>query len=172
LLDLGGNNGKYSRLATENGIYSVCADLDPFCVEENYVSSKKGADANMLPILLNLGAPSPDAGWNGIERDSIFRRVRPDMTLALALIHHLRIGMNVPMSFLVSFFKRFPGKLIIEFVPKEDPMVKKLLSGREDHFSDYSLENFERSFGHSFKILETSDVPGTSRKLYLLKNEI
>ncbi len=172
VLDLGGNNGKYSRISSEMGIYSVCIDSDPYCVDENYLASKERGDSSILPLLLDLSSPSPDIGWNGVERDSIFRRIRPDMTLALALLHHLRIRTNAPIPALVKFFERFTGNIIIEFVPKEDPMAEKLFEEKNDNFRDYTKENFEKCIERSFKIVHKAAIPGTLRALYLLNNEI
>ena len=170
LLDLGGNNGKYSRLATANGVYSVCADIDPFCVDENYLSSKERGDALMLPLRLNLASPSPDIGWAAKERSSFFKRVKPDMVLALALVHHLRIGSNVPLEWIADFFAQFGGSLLIEFVPKSDPMAQKILRNRADIFFDHTVEGFEQCFRRHFEIIDKTRIPQTERILYLLRS--
>ncbi len=169
LLDLGGNTGKFSRLATQKGIYSVCADVDGACVEQNYRESKAKPDENMLPLLLDLSNPSGGLGWKNKERNAFFDRVKPDLILALALIHHLRITHHVPLSLLASFFSENTQNLMLEFVPKEDPMAQKLLQHREDVFHDYDEKNFEKCFGEHFSIERKTPLPETKRTLYCLK---
>ncbi|HRK61079.1 MAG TPA: SAM-dependent methyltransferase [Candidatus Omnitrophota bacterium] len=169
-LDLGGNDGKFSRIASELGSYTLCVDLDANCIERNYLSSKTNGDRNMLPVFLDLSKPSPQIGWSCTERDSFFNRVAPDLTMALALIHHLRISLSVPLDLIALFFSKIKGYLIIEFVPKDDPMVQKLLLTREDIFWDYSEENFKKCFGQYFRFVEQVQIPGTNRNLCLLQS--
>ena len=170
-LDLGSNNGKFSRLFTKKNILCVSVDSDPFCVDENYALSKRTPDPNMLPLLMDLTNPSSDLGWAGGERDSFFKRVNPGLVMALALVHHLRIGNNVPTEMIADFFHDIAPLLIIEFVPKEDPMVRKLLASRDDIFHDYDAGAFEAAFNRGFEILRKSPVAGTPRILYYLKRK-
>lgn len=171
VVDLGSNNGKFSRLFTKKNILCLSVDSDPFCVDENYSLSKKAPDPNMLPILMDLANPSSDLGWGGGERDSFFKRVNPGLVMALALVHHLRIGNNVPTEMIADFFREIAPSLIIEFVPKEDPMVRKLLANRDDIFHDYDTGAFEAAFGRGFEIVRKASVAGTSRILYYLNRK-
>ena len=46
--------------------------------------------------------------------------------------------------------------MVIEFPKREDPMVRRLLSGkREGSNSDYELETFERELGKRFEVSNT-----------------
>ena len=92
------------------------------------------------------------------------------MVLALALIHHLAISNNTPLGKISQFFSRLGSKLIIEFVPKEDSQVARLLATREDIFNDYHVEGFERAFSQHFDVLERLPIEGTERTLYVLAN--
>jgi len=170
-LDLGANTGKFGRLATQMGVYCVGSDLDASCVEENYLLSKSKQDEKMLPLLMDLSNPAGGLGWQAQEREPFFQRVKPDLTMALALIHHLRITHNIPLDLLSVFFSQITKNLIIEFVPKEDPMAQKLLQNREDIFHDYREENFERSFASHFSIDHKIKLPETHRTLYHLKSK-
>ena len=60
-------------------------------------------------------------------------------------------------------------RAIVEFVPKHDPQVKKLLASREDIFPNYTREGFKSSFGAVFDLLESNPVPDTDRVLYLME---
>ena len=169
MLDLGGNNGKFSRIFSKKGVLSVSVDSDPYCVEENYLGSKRECDKHMLPLVIDLTNPPQDLGWSGNEREAFFKRVRPDLVMALALIHHLRITHNVSMAFIADFFFKIAPALIIEFVPKSDSMSQKLLANRDDIFHDYDEDHFEAAFGRTFEVVRKTRIPQTQRTLYFLR---
>lgn len=166
--DLGANTGIFSRIAAAKGAQVVSFDLDPSCVEENHDSCVKGGVANILPLVMDLANPSPAIGWEHKERASLVDRGPADVALALALVHHLAIGNNVPLERIALFFRRICRSLIIEFVPKEDPQVKRLLASREDIFPEYTKEGFETAFGKYFTVRETAGIEGTGRIVYLM----
>ena len=96
-------------------------------------------------------------------------RAEPDLVLGLALLHHLRITGNIPLRRLAAFFAQLSRHLLIEFVPRHDPLVKRLLAGRKDTFGDYDRDSFESCFGQHFEPAWQTDVPGTARTLYLFR---
>jgi len=167
--DLGANNGLFSRLAVANGAYTVACDVDPSAVEKNYVRCKKEQNSSLLPLIVDLTNPSPSLGWAHTERKSLLERGPTDLVLALALIHHLAISNNVPLDNLARFFASCGKSLIIEFVPKQDSQVQKLLASRKDIFPEYTQECFERDFGRYFSIERSVPVPETSRVIYLMR---
>jgi ribosomal protein L11 methylase PrmA len=167
--DLGANNGVFSRVAGETGAYVVSSDIDPAAVEQNYRQMKSEKSENLLPLLLDLTNPSPAIGWANAERDSFAVRGPADMVLALALIHHLAISNNVPLPQLAGFFASYGRWLVIEFVPKPDSQVQRLLVSREDIFSNYTRDGFESAFRSRFKICEAVNVRESERVLYLME---
>jgi hypothetical protein len=168
--DLGANNGVFSRVAGEVGAYVVSSDIDPAAVEQNYRQIKEEKTENLLPLLLDLTNPSPSIGWANEERDSFGGRGPADMVLALALIHHLAISNNVPLPQLADFFAKTGKWLVIEFVPKADTQVQKLLVSREDIFPTYTRDGFEAAFKQRFKICEAVNVREAERVLYLMES--
>lgn len=169
--DLGANNGLFSRLASDRGIFTVAFDIDPAAVELNYRQVRKRGERRLLPLLLDLANPSPGLGWSGSERDSLFNRGPVDCVLALALIHHIAISNNVPFHQLAAFLAEICRRnLIIEFVPKSDSQVQRLLRSREDIFSDYDRASFERVFEKRFSIRKAETIAGTERTLYLMES--
>jgi len=168
--DLGANTGVFSKISAKRGIQTLSADGDPVAVERLYQECKKDGEKNILPLIMDLTNASAAIGWVNRERMSFSERGPADMVLALALIHHLAIGNNVPMEGIVRFFRQLCRFLIIEFVPKQDSQVKRMLSSREDIFDHYSAETFEREFLRDFKILKSVEIKGTSRTLYLMQN--
>jgi len=167
--DLGANTGRYSRLAADRGIYTVSFDVDPACVERNYRQVRKANESHLLPLVLDLVNPSPALGWAHEERASLTERRSADLVMALALIHHIAISNNVPLTRVARYFARLCEHLIIEFVPKSDPKVKVLLATREDVFPDYSQDGFENAFRESFEILDVHPVKGSDRTIYLMR---
>lgn len=167
--DMGANTGVFTRIAAAKGIPSISFDIDPAAVEKNYRQTKTAKEKHILPLVMDLTNPSPSLGWNHSERDSLAERAPADMVFALALIHHLAISNNVPLSQIAEFFHGLGKWLVIEFVPKSDSQTKKLLASREDIFDQYTIEGFENCFKKDFVIREKVDLPETNRRLYLLE---
>lgn len=167
--DLGANTGRFSRVAAARGIPTVAFDIDPGCVELNYREVVQNGETQILPLLLDLNNPSPGNGWQNRERASFLSRGPVDAVLALALIHHLAIANNLPLLSIADFMHRVGRSLIIEFVPKDDPQVVRLLASREDIFLDYHQHEFERCFRQYFDIEASAPVPDSGRVLYLMR---
>jgi ribosomal protein L11 methylase PrmA len=168
-IDLGANDGSFSRIAAAEGALVLSCDIDPLAVERNYRQVKAGMEAQLLPLLIDLTNPSPGLGWANAERSAFAERAQADVGLALALIHHLVIAANVPIGMVADYFARLVPKLIIEFVPKSDSQVERLLTTREDIFDDYTPEGFEAAFGERFEIKRQEPIAGTTRLLYLME---
>lgn len=169
--DMGANNGVFSRVAAADGINTISCDVDPAAVEKNYRLVRRDGERQILPLCLDLTNPSPAIGWANEERFSLCQRGPADAVLALALIHHLAISNNLPFSHIAKFFSRLARFLIIEFVPKEDSQVQRLLKTREDIFPDYTRELFELAFGCEFRILKSQPLAGTHRTMYLMERK-
>ncbi|HJR19496.1 MAG TPA: SAM-dependent methyltransferase [Actinomycetota bacterium] len=168
--DLGGNVGAFARIATAQGIPTVCFDIDPGCVEAAYRDAVvRDGDANLLPLVMDLTNPSPRIGWENTERDSLADRGPADLALALALVHHLAIGNNVPLERVADFFADLTDKLIIEFVPKSDPKAIVLLRARDDIFPHYTADGFEAAFSKRFNIERREPIVSSERSLYLMR---
>jgi ribosomal protein L11 methylase PrmA len=171
VFDFGANTGFYSRLATtRTAAYVVALDLDHAAVERHFRACVQRGETRILPILQDLRNPSPPSGWHHAERRSLAARGPADLGLALALVHHLAIGGNVPMPDIAAFFRQMCSSLIVEFVPKEDSQVERMLALREDVFKDYSRETFEDAFGRYFDIEQSATIDGTHRTLYLMRH--
>lgn len=167
--DLGANTGFFSRIAAQHGIPTLAFDIDPSAVEQNYLTIRESGESNLLPLVLDLTNPSPDIGWHNQERMSLAARGPADAIFALALIHHLAISNNVPMNMLAEFFSSLGQWLVIEFVPKSDSQVKRLLASREDIFPGYTTENFEKVFTKKFDIHSGEQIRDSDRRLYLME---
>jgi hypothetical protein len=167
--DLGANVGRFSRLASGQGALTISMDMDPAAVERNYLSVRETREAHLLPIIVDLTNPSSSIGWAGDERESLERRGPADALLALALIHHLAIGNNVPLERISEWFSRLARAAIVEFIPKTDSQVQRMLATRLDVFGDYSEAAFESAFTRHFIIEARVPIAGTERVLYRLR---
>jgi hypothetical protein len=172
LWDLGSNDGKFSRIASNMNILTISSDFDPAAVEKNYLLLKKNNDKYLLPLVIDLMNPSPSLGWQNKERNSFIERGPAETVLALALVHHLAISNNLPFSKIAYFFSKICKLLIIEFIPKNDSQVKKLLDTREDIFLNYNQRCFEKEFAEFFKIKESIKIINSERVIYLMENNI
>ncbi len=166
LWDLGANTGLFSRLAAAQGVNTIAFDSDAACVERNYQAARQDGTHNLLPLLMDLTNPTPALGWENTERMAFVGRGQPEAVLALALVHHLALGNNLPLDRIARFFAGLSSNLIIEFVPKNDSNAQKLLRVREDIFPDYTQQEFERAFSACFTIVQTEAMSNSNRVLY------
>ncbi|MBA3994096.1 MAG: SAM-dependent methyltransferase [Cyanobacteria bacterium DS2.3.42] len=169
VFDFGANCGRYSRVAADLGAMTISLDMDPLCVQKNFLDAASHRDDRILPLVIDLTAPTPSIGWSNNERSSLIERGPCDTGLALALVHHLAIANNVPFARIAEFFSLICKNLIIEFVPKSDVQVKRLLASRKDIFETYTQEHFESEFLKFFEIIELKSLEESGRILYLMK---
>lgn len=170
VIDLGANAGEYSRIAQEAGARVIAVDGDPSAVERAFARFSRAPDPTaVLPLWIDLANPSPAQGWAHGEWPALTERPQADVVLALALIHHLAIGNNVPIPAVLDYLMRLGRRAIVEWVPKEDPQVMRLLSSRVDIFSEYSEERFRDAAQGRCRIVSRTPVGSSGRVLYLLE---
>lgn len=167
-LDMGANTGRYSALLAPHFDTVVAADIDPLAVERHYQRLRQDGPTNILPLVLDLGNPSPALGWANAERDAFAPRMQADFVTGLALIHHLVMTAGIPLPLVADYFAsllREGGHVCMEFVPKEDSQVQRLLAARPDIFPDYTLEGFLRAFSQRFTLVSRLPIKGSLRTL-------
>jgi SAM-dependent methyltransferase len=165
--DVGCNNGRHARIAAEGGRHVVAIDADQGPVELLYRALRDAGDGRILPLTMNIADPSPGLGWRGLERKPLPARGRPDLVLALALVHHLAIGSNVPVTEIVDWLAALGGALLVEFPTREDPMVQQLLAPkRKGLHADYEREFFERCLHDAFDVRRSERLGSETRILY------
>jgi SAM-dependent methyltransferase len=170
--DLGCNEGRHARIAAEHAEYVVAMDADSLVVDRLYRALRDENESRILPLTVNVVDPPPALGWRGRERRPLPDRGRPDLTLALALIHHVSIGGNVPIAELLDWLQGATGSLVVEFVSPEDPMARRLLARKRpgDH-PDYRADWFEQCLKERFDVVRSEPLSrqGTARTLYLAR---
>lgn len=165
MYDIGCNSGDYSKAAIEAGAARVIGfDFDHGALELAY-GRAKAEKLPFLPLWLDAANPSPAQGWAQQERMGLSSRARPAVLVALAFIHHIAIGRNVPLDMATDWLVSMAPTGIVEFPHKSDPMVQTLLSQREDIFPSYDNDHFAQLLGSRARIVETVDVLPT-RTLY------
>jgi hypothetical protein len=169
--DLGANTGKFSRLASAREIRTIAFDVDPAAVERSYREAVQAGERNLLPLVLDLNNPSSAIGWASEERMSLEERGPADLLLVLALVHHLAIGNNVPLPRIASWLASLGRQLVIEFVPKSDSQVQRLLAAREDVFPNYTQRMFEQAFAQDFDTVDVTPIAGTERTIYFMRRK-
>ncbi|MFH1459328.1 MAG: class I SAM-dependent methyltransferase [Candidatus Omnitrophota bacterium] len=169
--DLGANTGIFSQIAQEKGIFTLSLDKNESCIEKNYHQCQNANLKNILPLVVDIANPSPSLGWANQERDSLVKRGPADMVFVLGLMHHLRITDNICFENLAKFFSQICKWLIIEFIPKNDSQVEKMLKDRKDIFDDYYQSQFENVFQRYFELQKCKDITQSLRKIYLFKQK-
>jgi ribosomal protein L11 methylase PrmA len=169
--DMGCNDGAYARIAAEHCDQVVAFDSDHATVDALYRGLREeGGKQRILPLVADLADPSPGLGWRGLERRRLEDRGSPDMVLALALIHHVSITANVPVAEFLDWLASLEARAVVEFPTREDPMVRRLLSGkREGSNGDYELEAFEAALEARFAVERREALPSGTRILFQVR---
>jgi hypothetical protein len=167
--DLGANTGVFSAVAAEAGYRVYAFDADLAAAERHFQALTKTGRKDTTPLVMDLADPSPSQGWHERERQGLVERANADVVLALALVHHLAIGRNVPLPMVLELFADLAADAIVEWVPREDPMVKRMLASREDVFDDYTEEGFRAAAESRFEVTAREPIEGSGRVLYSLR---
>ncbi len=165
-LDLGCNDGLFSKILAETGTPVIAVDSDWRCIDKLYCDHP----ANILPLCIDLANPTPASGFRNAERASFTDRAASDLVIALALVHHLTLRHNIPLPLIADYFSQLVNKyLIIEFVPASDIKAQQLTARKTTQPVGYDVASFETAFSRHFRIEKKDRIPATERQLYLMK---
>ena len=168
VLDLGANDGRFSRVAVGAGAsLAIAVDGDHLVVDHLYRQLRSEGETRILPLVMDLSDPSPGVGWRSRERPSFVERVRPDLVLCLAVIHHLAISGTVPFPEIVAFLHDFGAPLVVEMPHRDDPMAARLLARkRAGVFDHYDRPQWEAALRERFDVDEQVTLPSGTRTIY------
>lgn len=168
VLDLGANDGRFSMLALEHGAErAVAVDSDHLVIDRLYRHLRDTGEQRILPLVMDLADPSAGLGWRGRERPGFTERVRPDLVLCLAVVHHLALTDTVPLEMIVEHLADFDAPLVVEFPHRDDPMASRLLARkRSGLFDHYDLPQWEAALATRFEVVERETAPSGKRTLY------
>jgi hypothetical protein len=165
--DIGCNEGRYSRIAAENARYVVALDGDGAVVDRLYRALAAEGESTILPLVADVTDPSPALGWHGLERHTLEARGRPELTLCLAVLHHVAIGGNVPVPEFLAWLAELGTAVVIEFPTRDDPRVASLLQRKKaGAHPDYDREPFERALAERFDVERAEQLSSGTRLLY------
>lgn len=168
-LDIGSNDGFFSQLLADKGMYTLLVDNDEFVVDKAFTNNRE--NTNIHPLHMNLVNPTPGIGWNNEERKSFWQRCKIDLIQALAIVHHLVITHDIPFDSIAAELSQHTRYLIIEFISVNDSQVQILLKNKPHHTSNYSQINFEKSFGQYFDLKMRQRINETERELFFYEKK-
>jgi hypothetical protein len=169
-LDLGANDGYFSKILAEKTVPVVAVDSDWQCINNLYQYTRQHPDKQILPLCVDIADPTPARGFDNAERPSFNDRMPTDLVVALALLHHLALGRNIPLSKIAAYLSSLTnGWLILEFIPLTDPKAMDLIRNRRSNPAPYDSALLEQQFSRYFTIDRQSPIPGTERILYRMK---
>jgi len=171
VVDLGCNDGAFSRIAAEQGASVIATDLDTPSLDQ--VLMRARADGlDIQPVRVNFAQPGPASGWQGRERLSFDERMAGtvDMAMALAVIHHLQMAERIPLPEIAAWLAAMTRDVaVVEYVGPGDPMAKGLIAARRAPVAFVEPEDYDAVFAEYFEIVRTEAIPGMDRRMLLLK---
>ncbi len=171
ILDLGANDGRYSRLLKDQASFILSTDYDEKAVDLNYLFSKEQSVENVQTIHLNFVNPTPAIGYGNQERKSFLERVNADLILALALIHHLFITHDIPFEKIAALLAKMGKYLIIEFPLPDDEKVQQIAQNKPHQFKNYCQESFLKAFDRFYTMKAVEEITGNKRLIYLYERK-
>jgi 2-polyprenyl-3-methyl-5-hydroxy-6-metoxy-1,4-benzoquinol methylase len=171
VLDVGCNTGHFSVLAAARGARVVSIDSDAVVVGQVWRRAIAN-DLDILPLVVDLSRPTPAIGWRNRECSSFLERAAAgfDLVLMLAVLHHLLVSERIPLEEIIALVADLTTDyLIIEFVPPEDPMFRRIARGRDELFESFDQRAFEKISERKFTIVQSQQLAQTGRRLYLLR---
>jgi hypothetical protein len=164
-LDIGANDGLYSQLLADRGMYTLVVDIDELAVDRAF----KTKHDLIHPLQMNLVNPTPAIGWNNTERKSFWERCQVDVIQALAIVHHLVITHDISFEEIAEKLAQHTKYLIIEFVDPEDSQAQILLQNKPHHRLNYNQINFEKAFSCYFNLILLEKIDNSLRIMYQYK---
>jgi len=169
VLDLGCNAGEFSLLAASQGKRVVAADFDDGALTALY-DKLHSHPANVSPVLLDVGRPTPAVGWMNNEVPSFLDRAKGkfDCVMALGLMHHLLVSERVPLLLILQLLLALePKALIIEWIEPGDWRYVELVGLNIADQKHVSAEEFETVFAKHYRLARKQRLPDcNTRVLY------
>jgi hypothetical protein len=171
VLDLGANDGRFTEVAASSADCAVAVDGDDVAVDRLYTALRERGEHRILPLCVDLGDPTGPFGWRARERAGFLARVKPDLVLFLAVIHHLAITDSIPLEEIIAMLAAFDADTVVELPTPEDPMVRRLGAQKKERRPPrYDIETFETALGAGgFEVAERVALPSGTRLLYDLR---
>jgi hypothetical protein len=172
VLDIGANTGVFSALAASSGARVVALERDAAAAESLYRMSRQSR-LSIQTIHADLARPTPAAGWANCETSTLLHRLeaQSDLVLMLAVIHHLILMEQIPISSILDLAYRLTWRyLVVEWVPVSDPMYQSLMRGRDEMYGSLSEKDLLSACVGRFHTLRRQPLEN-GRVLFLLAKD-
>lgn len=146
VMDLGTNHGLHAFMSETRGALVLACDIDEACLNDVYVRARQ-ANARILPLYVDVVWPLGTGGAFATIA-SAHDRLRCDLVLALALVHHVCMRQRFdPDAFVAGLAAFAHHAAIVEFVPADDWHVAQwgLVPP-----AGYSIDEFHTSLARRF----------------------
>ncbi|MCA9951389.1 MAG: hypothetical protein KDE48_17180 [Anaerolineales bacterium] len=162
-VDLASHTSRYAELAISRGYRAISIHKNDESASFQYAAGKKNKSSN-LPLVIDLLEPTPPWGYSfGVP--SAYERFHAEVTLAIDVVHRLVLEKHVYFEPIIKTIASFTKKIaIIEFIPKDDPLLNNQLSDDKEW---YSLSTFIQAAKKQFNAIEVLDLSPSIRKLVI-----
>lgn len=176
IVDIAGNQGWYSSYCRDIVNKVIVVDMDMTALDRLWERIKQCNMKNVTPVKMSICAPSLGRHYDGLIdgctikplRESGCNRVRSNMAIALAIVHHLAFREHLSFEeiilLLMSYCEEF---LIVEFIEQTDYYIRNF---KKEEYKWYTRDNFENILKNRFDIIQhLESSPEETRILYLCK---
>jgi len=164
VLDVGANTGHYAKLAADSGARVTACELDIAALTVCYERARR-EKLNILPLAVNVFSDSPTPGRGGVASPPPSERLRSDLVMGLALIHHVvamqRMNIVRVSEILAALSSRW---LLLEFAA---PLKSKIGASPVPGLDDYTADDLESCLKQDFKMVRRFSSYPDERKLFL-----
>jgi SAM-dependent methyltransferase len=168
-LDIGCNVGWYSRAAHGMGYRVVAIDVDEACIAELYAHAKE-TESKILPLVSDFRTCLDIINQT---HPSFVNRIQCDVTLSLALLHHLVFFQHLDFPFIAERLDALTKKIaIVQFITREDGYVKHWLKTADRNYDWYTMDNFISSMTKYFPKHEVFESSPVGRKLIVFEKKL
>jgi hypothetical protein len=164
VLDVGANTGHYSKLAAQLGSRVTACELDVAALTQCYEQARM-EKLNVLPLAVNVFSNSPTPGRGGVPCPPPTQRLRSELVMGLALIHHVVAMQRLPVERVVETFAAMSERwLLLEFVP---PLKARIGASPVVNVDDYNAGQLERCLKRYFRGIRLLPSYPEERQLFV-----
>ncbi len=132
VLDVGTNTGEFAELAAATAERVIAVDSDSRAIDRLFTRGiRSDWGSRVTPAVVDISQPTPSYGWRGLERSGFLDRIGTvDLSLWLAVLHHLMLSSGIPIDEILSLVKETSRRAVIEYIAPDDPSVRTMTAGR------------------------------------------
>ncbi len=162
VLDVGSNRGWYALLAAAAGARVAAFDNDAASINHLFADAAARGLA-VQPLVMSCVNPSPRYGIGEGVMEAASERLRSDLVLGLALVHHMVFKMNLNFDLIAAGLAAYTKQtLVVEFPPHDDIHVSQWMTPRH---AWYTEENFTQALRPHFARISRVDSHPAPRVL-------